>query len=60
LISYYLTDVIEVEFSDFTRTHDGVQEDCEACFCLSGNIIRFSADEEFSEILLENGFEIEE
>ena len=60
LISYYLTDVLEVEYSYFNRTNDGIQEDCEACHCLSGNIIRFSADDEFSEILLENGFEIDE
>lgn len=59
-ISYYLIDVLEVEYSDFTRTNDGILELCEACDCLTGNIIRFSADEEFSEILLENGFELDE
>lgn len=60
LISYYLIDVLEVEYSDFTRTNDGIEELCDASDCLTGNIIRFSADEEFSEILLENGFELDE
>ena len=60
LISYYLTDVLDVEYSDLQITDDGVAQNCSACFCLSGNIIRITAEDEFSEILLENGFEIEE
>ena len=60
LISYYLTDMLDVEFSDLLITDDGVPELCLACSCLSGDNIRISADDEFSEILLENGFEIEE
>ncbi len=60
IVSYYLTDVLEVEFSDLSIASDGEAELCAACVCLTGDNIRISADEEFSEILLENGFEIEE
>ena len=48
----------EVEFSDLLITEDGEAELCQACVCLSGYNIRFSADDEFSEVLLENGFEL--
>ena len=60
IISYYLTNQLEVEFSDLLITDDGLGETCLACVCSSGDNIRFSAEEEFSEILLENGFEIDE
>ena len=60
LISSYLTDILAVEFSDLLITDDGEPEACLACSCLTGDNIRISADDEFSEILLENGFEIEE
>ena len=60
LISTYLTEGLAVEISDLRSTNDGIVQTCEACFCWTGNILRFSADEEFSEILLENGFEIDE
>jgi hypothetical protein len=59
-ISYYLTDQLDVEFSDLTIASDGEAELCAACVCLTGDNIRISADDEFSEILLENGFEIDE
>ena len=52
LISYHLTDVLEVEFSDLSIASDGEAELCNACVCLTGDNIRFSADGEFSEILL--------
>lgn len=60
LISSYLTNQLDVEFSDLLITDDGVAEACLACSCLTGDNIRISAEDEFSEILLENGFEIEE
>lgn len=60
VISYYLTEELSVVFSDLHITDDGVPEVCLACSCLTGDNIRISADEEFSEILLENGFEIDE
>ena len=60
LISSYLTDMLAVEFSDLLITDDGEPEVCLACSCLTGDNIRLSAEDEFSEILLENGFEIEE
>ena len=60
LVSYYLSNQLEVEFSDLSIASDGVVQDCEACHCLSGDNIRISADEEFTDILLENGFEIDE
>ena len=60
LIDSYLTVQLNVEYSDLLITDDGVPELCLACSCLSGDNIRFSAEDEFSEILLENGFEIEE
>ena len=59
VISYYLTDQLEVVFSDLSITDDGVPEACLACYCLTGYNIRISANDEFSEILLENGFEID-
>jgi len=59
VISYYLTDQLEVVFSDLSITDDGVPEACLACSCLTGDNIRISANDEFSEILLENGFEID-
>jgi|GEM_PF-1093964 len=59
VISYYLTDQLEVVFSDLSITDDGVPEVCLACSCLTGYNIRISANDEFSEILLENGFEID-
>jgi hypothetical protein len=58
VISFYLTD-LDIEFSDLHITDDGVLEVCFACHCLTGDNIRFSADDEFSEILLENGFELD-
>lgn len=60
IISYYLTDLLEVEFSDLQITDDGVAQTCLACNCLTGDNIRFSTSEEFSEILIESGFEVEE
>lgn len=59
-ISAYLTDCLSVEISDFRYTSDGIEEMCQACPCLTGNNIRFSADEEFTDVLVENGFEIDE
>ena len=59
LISYYLTNQLEVVFSDISITDDGVPELCYACSCLTGDNVRISALENFSEILLEIGFEIE-
>ena len=59
LISYYLSDVLDVEYSDLNITYDGVQEDCEACTCLTGILVRITAEDEFSEVLLENGFELD-
>ena len=59
LISSYLTDQLDVEFSDLLITSDGTPQDCLACSCLTGDIIRISSEDEFSEILLENGFEID-
>ena len=59
VISYYLTDQLEVVFSDLSITDDGVPMDCLACSCLTGYNIRISTNDEFSEILLENGFEID-
>ena len=60
LISYYLTDQLEVVFSDLSITDDGLIEGCNACTCLTGDNIRISSEDEFSETLLENGFEIDE
>ena len=60
LIGYYLTDQLEVVFSDLSITDDGVPELCNACSCLTGDNVRISAVDEFSEVLLENGFEIDE
>ena len=60
LIDSYLTVQLNVEYSDLLITDDGVPEVCLACSCLTGDNIRISADDEFLEILLENGFEIEE
>jgi len=60
LIDSYLTVQLNVEYSGLLITDDGEPEACLACSCLSGDNIRFSAYDEFSEILLENGFEIEE
>ena len=60
LISYYLTDQLEVVFSDMSIIDDGLIEDCNACTCLTGDNIRISSEDEFSETLLENGFEIDE
>ena len=59
LISYYLTDVLDVEYSDLILTYDGVQEDCEACTCLTGILVRITAEDEFSEVLLGAGFELD-
>jgi hypothetical protein len=60
VINDYLVTDLGVDYDDLNITEDGYYSGCEACHCLSGNIIRFSADEEFSEILLQNGFEIAE
>lgn len=60
VISYHLTDLLNVEFSDLSIASDGDAQLCLACQCLTGDNIRISADVEFSEVLLENGFEIEE
>ena len=60
LISYYLTHQLEVVFSDLSITDDGLIEGCNACTCLTGDNIRISSEDEFSETLLENGFEIDE
>lgn len=60
LVSFYLTEELEVEFSDLLIADDGEAELCNACVCLSGYNIRFSANEEFTDILVENGFEVEE
>jgi hypothetical protein len=60
VINDYLVTDLGVDYDDLNITEDGYYSGCEACHCLSGNIIRFSADDEFSEILLENGFEIDE
>ena len=60
LIDSYLTVQLNVAYSGLLITDDGVQEFCLACSCLTGDNIRLSAEDEFSEILLENGFEIEE
>ena len=60
LIDSYLTVQLNVEYSDLLITDDGVPEVCLTCSCLTGDNIRISADDEFLEILLENGFEIEE
>jgi len=59
LIDSYLTVQLNVEYSNLLITDDGVVQDCEACFCLSGNIIRLSAEDEFSEVLLGAGFELD-
>ena len=59
LISSYLTDLLAVEFSDLLITGDGVAQNCSACFCLSGDIIRITAVDEFSEVLLGAGFELD-
>ena len=60
LISYYLFDVFDVEFSDLNITYDGVQQVCDACTCLTGILVRITAEDEYSESLLGAGFEIEE
>lgn len=60
LVSFYLTEELQVEFSDLLITDDGVGEDCLACQCLTGDNIRLSAGEEFTDVLVENGFEIDE
>ena len=60
LISYHLTDLLNIEFSALSIASDGDAQFCLACQCLTGDNIRISADVEFSEVLLENGFEIEE
>ena len=60
LIDSYLTVQLNVEYSDLLITDDAVPGLCLACSCLTGDNIRISADDEFLEILLETGFEIEE
>ena len=58
-INYYLVTDLGVGYDSLYITGDGVAQDCEACFCLSGNIIRLSAEDEFSEVLLGVGFELD-
>ena len=59
VINDYLVTDLGVDYDDLYITDNGVAQDCEACHCLSGDIIRISADDEFSEVLLENGFELD-
>jgi len=58
-ISYYLTDMLDVEYSGLQITDDGIAQNCSACFCLTGDIIRITAEDEFSEVLLGAGFELD-
>jgi len=60
VIDDYLMTDLGVSYQGLYITDDGYTSGCKACTCLTGDIIRFTADEEFSEILLENGFEIDE
>jgi hypothetical protein len=60
LISYYLSDELDVEFSDLNITYDGVQEVCDACTYLTGILFRITAEEVYSELLFGAGFQIEE
>jgi len=60
VINDYLVTDLGVDYDDLNITEDGYSSGCEACTCLSGRIIRMTSYDEFSEILLENGFEIEE
>lgn len=60
LISYYLSDELDVEFSDLNITYDRVQEVFDASTCLTGILVRTTAKDEYSELLFVAGFEIEE
>lgn len=58
-VSEYLTNTLDVEFSNLHITHDGTSEACRACHCRTGRIIRIEADEAYQDILIENGFKEE-
>ena len=59
VINDYLVTDLGVVSQDLHITDDGAAQDCEACHCLSGNIIRLSSDEEYSETLIGVGFELD-
>jgi len=58
VINDYLMTDLGVVYQGLHITDDGVVQTCEACHCLSGDIIRLSADKEFSEMLIGVGFEL--
>ena len=60
VVNDYLMTDLGVVYQGLHITDDGYTSGCKACTCLTGDVIRFTADDEFSEILLENGFEIDE
>lgn len=59
-IEYYFENETEITIDEIEILPDEEEgEDCEACNCTTGTVIRVRADEEFTEAMLAEGFEEE-
>jgi len=59
-VNYYLTEELEITVNEIDVQVDANEgEDCEACSCKTGTLVRVKADMEFSEVLTAEGFVLE-